>query len=177
VGGLRHRTERPPFVGCRKAAGTCGGASHKAVVPSTVPAWLRKRGVSCGTLPIRKGPRVPPPREVPLAWQHHCELAVRGTAAAGCPGAACPGRRGAACRRHAPVPVLAPGLGRTSTGRLWAYLRDERPRLHQAKFLNTIVEQDHRRVKRLVRPGLGFGASTRRDEGDFRCPIVGVHQH
>ena len=27
-----------------------------------------------------------------------------------------------------PVPVLAPGLGRTSTGRLWAYTRDERPR-------------------------------------------------
>jgi transposase len=26
-----------------------------------------------------------------------------------------------------PVPVLAPGLGRASTGRLWAYLRDERP--------------------------------------------------
>ncbi|WP_439548854.1 IS66 family transposase [Falsiroseomonas sp.] len=26
-----------------------------------------------------------------------------------------------------PVPVLAPGLGKTSTGRLWAYLRDERP--------------------------------------------------
>ena len=26
-----------------------------------------------------------------------------------------------------PVPVLAPGLGKTRTGRLWAYLRDERP--------------------------------------------------
>jgi transposase len=26
-----------------------------------------------------------------------------------------------------PVPVLAPGTGRTATGRLWAYLRDERP--------------------------------------------------
>lgn len=26
-----------------------------------------------------------------------------------------------------PVPVLAPGLGRTRTGRLWAYVRDERP--------------------------------------------------
>ncbi len=26
-----------------------------------------------------------------------------------------------------PVPVLAPGLGRTRTGRLWVYLRDERP--------------------------------------------------
>ena len=26
-----------------------------------------------------------------------------------------------------PVPVLAPGAGRTRTGRLWAYLRDERP--------------------------------------------------
>ena len=33
-------------------------------------------------------------------------------------------------RLHAddtPVPVLAPGTGKTSTGRLWAYLRDERP--------------------------------------------------
>jgi transposase-like protein len=30
-------------------------------------------------------------------------------------------------------------------------------RLQQRKFLNNIVEQDHRRVKRLVRPGLGFG--------------------
>jgi hypothetical protein len=26
-----------------------------------------------------------------------------------------------------PVPVLAPGTGKTRTGRLWAYLRDERP--------------------------------------------------
>ncbi|MCB1872579.1 MAG: IS66 family transposase [Gammaproteobacteria bacterium] len=26
-----------------------------------------------------------------------------------------------------PVPVLAPGLGRTRTGRLWTYVRDERP--------------------------------------------------
>ena len=36
----------------------------------------------------------------------------------------------AGTRLHAddtPVPVLAPGTGKTSTGRLWAYLRDERP--------------------------------------------------
>lgn len=26
-----------------------------------------------------------------------------------------------------PVPVLAPGLGRTKTGRLWTYVRDDRP--------------------------------------------------
>ena len=26
-----------------------------------------------------------------------------------------------------PVPVLAPGIGKTKTGRLWVYLRDERP--------------------------------------------------
>ena len=32
-----------------------------------------------------------------------------------------------------------------------------RSRLRQCKFLNNIVEQDHRRIKRLVRPGLGFG--------------------
>jgi transposase-like protein len=30
-------------------------------------------------------------------------------------------------------------------------------RLRQAKFLNNIIEQDDRRPKRLVRPGLGFG--------------------
>ena len=35
---------------------------------------------------------------------------------------------------------------------LWRFSR-----LRQVKFLNNIVEQDHRRVKRLIRPGLGFG--------------------
>ena len=29
-------------------------------------------------------------------------------------------------------------------------------RLRQVKYLNNIVEQDHRRIKRMVRPGLGF---------------------
>jgi transposase, IS6 family len=37
-------------------------------------------------------------------------------------------------------------------GELWRFSW-----LRQCKFLNNIVEQDHRRVKRLVRPGLGFG--------------------
>jgi IS6 family transposase len=32
-----------------------------------------------------------------------------------------------------------------------------RTRMRQCKYLNNIVEQDHRRIKRLVRPGLGFG--------------------
>jgi len=35
---------------------------------------------------------------------------------------------------------------------LWRFSR-----LRQVKFLNNIVEQDHRRVKRLTRAGLGFG--------------------
>ena len=26
-----------------------------------------------------------------------------------------------------PVPILAPGTGKTRTGRLWVYVRDERP--------------------------------------------------
>jgi transposase, IS6 family len=30
--------------------------------------------------------------------------------------------------------------------------------LRQCKYLNNVVEQDHRRVKRRVNPGLGFGA-------------------
>ena len=37
-------------------------------------------------------------------------------------------------------------------GELW-----RRSRLRQVKYLNNIVEQDHRRVKRLIKPGLGFG--------------------
>ena len=37
-------------------------------------------------------------------------------------------------------------------GELW-----RRTRLRQASFLDNIVEQDHRRLKRLARPGLGFG--------------------
>jgi transposase-like protein len=31
-------------------------------------------------------------------------------------------------------------------------------RVRQSKYLNNIVEQDHRRMKRLIRPGLGFGS-------------------
>ena len=37
-------------------------------------------------------------------------------------------------------------------GELWRFSR-----LRQCEYLNNIVEQDHRRMKRLVRPGLGFG--------------------
>ncbi len=38
-------------------------------------------------------------------------------------------------------------------GALWRF---SRPR--PCKYLNTIVDQDHRRIKRLVRPGLGFSS-------------------
>jgi transposase-like protein len=37
-------------------------------------------------------------------------------------------------------------------GKLWRWSR-----LRQAKYLNNIVEQDHRNVQRLTSPGLGFG--------------------
>jgi len=36
-------------------------------------------------------------------------------------------------------------------GELWRFAK-----LRQMKFLNNIVEQDHRRIKQLVRHGLGF---------------------
>jgi transposase-like protein len=38
-------------------------------------------------------------------------------------------------------------------GELWRFSH-----LRRCKYLNNIVEQDHRRIKRLVRPGLGFGS-------------------
>jgi transposase-like protein len=36
--------------------------------------------------------------------------------------------------------------------------------LRQCKYLNNIIEQDHRFIKRRVNPGLGFPVSTRRGE-------------
>jgi transposase-like protein len=49
-------------------------------------------------------------------------------------------------------------------GELW-----RSSRLRQCKFLNNIMEQDHRRVKRQVRPGLGFGSfhTARRTLADY----------
>src|ERR1700731_3844051 len=54
-------------------------------------------------------------------------------------------------------------------GELW-----RRSRLRQCKYLNKIVEQDHRRIKRLVRPGLGFGGfrTARRTLGGFGAMAV-----
>src|SRR5260370_15891508 len=43
--------------------------------------------------------------------------------------------------------------GMKQEGELWRFSR-----LRQIKYLNNIVEQDHRRIRHLVRPGLGFGA-------------------
>ena len=55
-------------------------------------------------------------------------------------------------------------------GELW-----RRTRMRQCKYLNNIVEQDHRRIKRLVRPGLGFGAfrTARRTLAGFEaCAMI-----
>src|SRR3954463_9490222 len=46
-----------------------------------------------------------------------------------------------------------PPVGSLQQRELWRFSR-----LRQVKYLNNIVEQDHRRIKRLVRPGLGFGS-------------------
>jgi transposase-like protein len=51
--------------------------------------------------------------------------------------------------KNAANPIAAKAMKRD--GELWRFTK-----LRQVKFLNNIVEQDHRRIKRLVRPGLGF---------------------
>src|SRR3954469_18872756 len=53
--------------------------------------------------------------------------------------------------KNAAYPKAAAEMKRD--GELW-----RRSRLRQVKYLNNIVEQDHRKMKRLVRPGLGFGS-------------------
>jgi transposase-like protein len=51
--------------------------------------------------------------------------------------------------KNAAYPIATKAMKRD--GELWRFTK-----LRQVKFLNNIVEQDHRRIKRLVRPGLGF---------------------
>src|SRR5215211_9388734 len=51
--------------------------------------------------------------------------------------------------KNAAYPVAVKAMKRD--GKLWRFAK-----LRQVKFLNNIVEQDHRHIKRLVRPGLGF---------------------
>ncbi|QRM33705.1 IS6 family transposase [Microvirga sp. VF16] len=51
--------------------------------------------------------------------------------------------------KNAAYPIAAKAMKRD--GELWRFAK-----LRQVKFLNNIVEQDHRRIKHLVRPGLGF---------------------
>src|SRR4051794_13532401 len=53
--------------------------------------------------------------------------------------------------KNAAYPAAVTAMKRE--GELWRFSR-----LRQIKYLNNIVEQDHRRIKRLVRPGLGFGS-------------------
>jgi transposase, IS6 family len=55
--------------------------------------------------------------------------------------------------KNAAYPIAARTMKRD--GELWRFTK-----LRQVKFLNNIVEQDHRRIKRLVRPGLGFKSFT-----------------
>ncbi|WP_457094602.1 IS6 family transposase [Microvirga sp. P5_D2] len=55
--------------------------------------------------------------------------------------------------KNTAYPVATKAMKRA--GELWRFAN-----LRQVKFLNNIVEQDHRRIKRLVRPGLGFKSFT-----------------
>ena len=51
--------------------------------------------------------------------------------------------------KNAAYPIAAKAMKQSVE--LWRFAK-----LRQVKFLNNIVEQDHRRIKRLIRPGLGF---------------------
>jgi IS6 family transposase len=55
--------------------------------------------------------------------------------------------------KNAAYPTATKAMKRD--GELWRFAKRR-----QVKFLNNIVEQDHQRIKRLVRPGLGFKSLT-----------------
>ena len=56
--------------------------------------------------------------------------------------------------KNAAYPIATKAMKREGT--LWRFAK-----VRQVKFLNNIVEQDHPRIKRLVRPGLGFKSFVR----------------
>jgi IS6 family transposase len=79
--------------------------------------------------------------EVPAADRERLEILVRDRNAPG--------------PNNVPPPNSYPAAATAMKreGELWRFSW-----LRQVKYLNNIVEQDHRRIKRQVRPGLGFGS-------------------
>ena len=84
-----------------------------------------------------------------------------------------------------PLPVLAPGTGRTKTGRFWTYVRDNRPagdraapavwfayspnrkgehpQQHLAKFQG-ILRAAQSKVVQMIVPGVGTNVGTKKDQ-------------
>jgi transposase len=75
----------------------------------------------------------------------------------------------AAGKLHAddtPVPVLAPGQGKTKTGRLWTYVRDDRPAGDRACRVVRLVTRSQRRTSRAA-----SGKVSRYSAGRCLCGI------
>jgi transposase-like protein len=77
--------------------------------------------------------------------------------------------------KHAAYPKATAEMKKD--GQLW-----RRSRLRQVKYPNDIVEQDYRNVKRLTRPGLGFGGGDQtntirlRGDGNVEERVGSEHQ-
>ncbi|MCU1301242.1 MAG: family transposase, partial [Candidatus Sulfotelmatobacter sp.] len=56
-----------------------------------------------------------------------------------------------------PVPVLAPGNGKTSTGRLWTYVRDDRPAgSGEAPAVEKKRRYEYRNTRMATRSGVDY---------------------
>jgi transposase, IS6 family len=69
--------------------------------------------------------------------------------------------------KNAAYPIATKAMKRD--GELWRFAK-----LRQVKFLNNIVEQDHRRIKRLVRPGLGFKSFVTATQTIAGCEVMAI---
>ena len=74
------------------------------------------------------------------------------------------------------VPVLAPGLGRTSTGRLWVYVRDDRPFLGAAPPAAAYFYSPDRGGKHPAAHMAGFNGFLQADgySGSMRCTMLAI---
>jgi len=75
-----------------------------------------------------------------------------------------------------PVPVLAPGLGKTKTGRLWSYVRDDRPAgdpTAPAVWFAYTPDRKGEHPQGHCRPMVTRGSSRSMPVGRFKKPLVG----
>ena len=140
---IRHVRPKAACTGCHKLV----QASAPRAADRTGPGRSGTAGAGDSIEVLRSSAAVSPEPDLCPRWRgfaalHLAEWVRETSIPAEAPGrsspASYPGRRQPCMRDDTPVPVLSPGKGRTKTGRLWTYVRDERPAQRRCSALGLV---------------------------------------